>query len=143
MPGLTAAAVTSGWAAFAVQESLVSEEIVHDLDTCEVTVEGEELNPDQESLEVDVARLQQKGIEVSHSNLGVVFTGEGLGGASRREGVPRGVHSALPRPWPCPGSWLKLPAGFSLSPCRCGRHGQLRGGPAPPALSELAHQVLA
>ncbi|XP_076421781.1 calsyntenin-1 isoform X4 [Peromyscus maniculatus bairdii] len=58
-----------------VQESLVSEEIVHDLDTCEVTVEGEELNPEQESLEVDTARLQQKGIEVSHSDLGVVFTG--------------------------------------------------------------------
>lgn len=62
----------------AVQESLVSEEIAHDLDTCEVTVEGEELNPEQERLEVDVARLQQKGIEVSHSDLGVVFTGEGL-----------------------------------------------------------------
>ncbi|ERE81936.1 calsyntenin-1 [Cricetulus griseus] len=58
-----------------VQESLVSEEIVHDLDTCEVTVEGEELNPEQESLEVDMARLQQKGIEASHSDLGVVFTG--------------------------------------------------------------------
>lgn len=58
-----------------VQESLVSEEIVHDLDTCEVTVEGEELNAEQESLEVDVARLQQKGIEVNHSDLGVVFTG--------------------------------------------------------------------
>ncbi|XP_034358984.1 calsyntenin-1 isoform X3 [Arvicanthis niloticus] len=58
-----------------VQESLVSEEIAHDLDTCEVTVEGEELNPEQERLEVDVARLQQKGIEVSHSDLGVVFTG--------------------------------------------------------------------
>lgn len=51
---------------------------MHDLDTCEVTVEGEELNPEQESLEVDAARLQQKGIEVSHSDLGVVFTGEGL-----------------------------------------------------------------
>lgn len=58
-----------------VQESLVSEEIVHDLDTCEVTVEGDELNAEQESLEVDVTRLQQKGIEASHSDLGVVFTG--------------------------------------------------------------------
>ncbi|XP_037021558.2 calsyntenin-1 isoform X4 [Artibeus jamaicensis] len=58
-----------------VQESLVSEEIVHDLDTCEVTVEGEELNPEQESLEVDSARLQPKGMEVSHSDLGVTFTG--------------------------------------------------------------------
>ncbi|OWK08224.1 hypothetical protein Celaphus_00010974 [Cervus elaphus hippelaphus] len=58
-----------------VQESLVSEEIVHDLDTCEVTVEGEELNGEQESLEVDAARLQQKGIEMSSSDVGVVFTG--------------------------------------------------------------------
>ncbi|KAJ1074469.1 hypothetical protein K5549_001164 [Capra hircus] len=58
-----------------VQESLVSEEIVHDLDTCEVTVEGEELNGEQESLEVDAARLQQKGIEMSSSDMGVVFTG--------------------------------------------------------------------
>ncbi|KAK1340524.1 hypothetical protein QTO34_019094 [Cnephaeus nilssonii] len=58
-----------------VQESLVSEEIVHDLDTCEVTVEGEELSPEQESLEVDMARVQHQGIEVSRSNLGVVFTG--------------------------------------------------------------------
>ncbi|KAM5322710.1 calsyntenin-1 isoform 3-T3 [Glossophaga mutica] len=58
-----------------VQESLVSEEIVHDLDTCQVTVEGEELNPEQESLEVDAARLQPKGMEVSHSDLGVTFTG--------------------------------------------------------------------
>lgn len=58
-----------------VQESLVSEEIVHDLDSCEVTVEGEELSPEQESLEVDMARGQHKGIDVSRSNLGVVFTG--------------------------------------------------------------------
>ncbi|XP_075406840.1 calsyntenin-1 isoform X2 [Tenrec ecaudatus] len=58
-----------------VQESLVSEEIVHDLDTCEVTVEGEDLNREQESLEVDLTRLQQKGIEMSSSDLGVVFTG--------------------------------------------------------------------
>uniref|UniRef100_A0A673TCJ7 Calsyntenin 1 n=1 Tax=Suricata suricatta TaxID=37032 RepID=A0A673TCJ7_SURSU len=58
-----------------VQESLVSEEIVHDLDTCEVTVDGEDLNPAQESLEVDMARLQQKGITVSGSDLGMVFTG--------------------------------------------------------------------
>lgn len=58
-----------------VQESLVSEEIVHDLDTCEVTVEGDELNPEQEGLEVDLARLQHRGIEVSSSDLGVIFTG--------------------------------------------------------------------
>ncbi|KAJ7306370.1 hypothetical protein JRQ81_009714 [Phrynocephalus forsythii] len=58
-----------------VQESLVSEEIMHNLDTCEVSVVGEELNPEQESLEVDTARLQQKGMEISSSNLGMVVTG--------------------------------------------------------------------
>lgn len=49
---------------------------MHDLDTCEVTVEGDELNPEQEGLEVDMARLQHKGIEMSSSDLGVIFTGE-------------------------------------------------------------------
>ncbi|XP_072833680.2 calsyntenin-1 isoform X2 [Pogona vitticeps] len=58
-----------------VQESLVSEEIMHNLDTCEVTVVGEELNQEQESLEVDMARLQQKGMEMSSSNLGMIMTG--------------------------------------------------------------------
>ncbi|XP_060114861.1 calsyntenin-1 isoform X2 [Heteronotia binoei] len=58
-----------------VQESLVSEEIMHNLDTCEVTVVGEELNQEQESLEVDLVRLQQKGMEMSNSNLGVIITG--------------------------------------------------------------------
>nr|XP_032631411.1 calsyntenin-1-like [Chelonoidis abingdonii] len=58
-----------------VQESLVSEEIMHNLDTCEVTVLGEELNQEQESLEVDMTQLQQKGIEMSRSNLGMIITG--------------------------------------------------------------------
>uniref|UniRef100_A0A5F8HGM1 Calsyntenin-1 n=1 Tax=Monodelphis domestica TaxID=13616 RepID=A0A5F8HGM1_MONDO len=58
-----------------VQESLVSEEIMHNLDTCEITVLGQELNQDEESLEVDTARLQQKGIEMSSSSVGVIITG--------------------------------------------------------------------
>lgn len=58
-----------------VQESLVSEEIMHNLDTCEITVVGEELSPEQESLEVDMVRLQQKGMEMSSSNLGMIITG--------------------------------------------------------------------
>uniref|UniRef100_A0A8D2QC99 Calsyntenin 1 n=1 Tax=Zonotrichia albicollis TaxID=44394 RepID=A0A8D2QC99_ZONAL len=60
-----------------VQESLVSEEIMHNLDMCEVTVLGEELNQEQESLEIDMTRLQQKGIEMSSSNLGMIITGGG------------------------------------------------------------------
>lgn len=50
---------------------------MHDLDSCEVTVEGEELSPEWESLEVDAARLQHRGIEASSSGLGMTFTGEG------------------------------------------------------------------
>lgn len=42
-------------------------------------MEGEELNPEQESLEVDSARLQHKSIDMSRSALGMVFTGEGPG----------------------------------------------------------------
>ncbi|KAJ7398761.1 hypothetical protein BTVI_121793 [Pitangus sulphuratus] len=48
---------------------------MHNLDTCEVTVLGEELNQEQESLEIDMTRLQQKGIEMSSSNLGMIITG--------------------------------------------------------------------
>ncbi|KAM4652050.1 calsyntenin-1 [Discoglossus pictus] len=58
-----------------VQESLVSEEIVHNLDTCELSVVGDELNPDQESLQVDTTHLQNKGMEMSSTNLGMVITG--------------------------------------------------------------------
>lgn len=66
---------------------------MHDLDTCEVTVEGDELNPEQEGLEVDMARLQHRGIEVSSSDLGVIFTGE------RPEHTrPRSESSTCPLP---------------------------------------------
>lgn len=50
---------------------------MHNLDMCEVTVLGEELNQEQESLEIDMTRLQQKGIEMSSSNLGMIITGGG------------------------------------------------------------------
>lgn len=59
----------------AVQESVVSEEIMHNLDTCEVTVVGEDLDGNHESLEVDLAQVQQRGLEISSSNLGMVITG--------------------------------------------------------------------
>ncbi|XP_030078356.1 calsyntenin-1 isoform X2 [Microcaecilia unicolor] len=60
-----------------VQESLVSEEIMHNLDMCEIKVVGKELNQEQESLEVDMSQLQQKGIEMSSSSLGMIITGVG------------------------------------------------------------------
>uniref|UniRef100_A0A665U9A5 Cadherin domain-containing protein n=1 Tax=Echeneis naucrates TaxID=173247 RepID=A0A665U9A5_ECHNA len=58
-----------------VQETVVSEEIMHNLDTCEVTVVGDELDGEHESLEVDLPQLQQRGLEMSSSNLGLVING--------------------------------------------------------------------
>ncbi|XP_056589286.1 calsyntenin-1 isoform X4 [Triplophysa dalaica] len=58
-----------------VQETVVSEEIMHNLDTCEMTVVGEDLNGDHESLEVDLAQIQQRGLEMSSSNVGMIITG--------------------------------------------------------------------
>uniref|UniRef100_H3C4T1 Calsyntenin-1 n=1 Tax=Tetraodon nigroviridis TaxID=99883 RepID=H3C4T1_TETNG len=57
-----------------VQETVVSEEIMHNLDTCEVTVVGDQLDGEHESLELDVSQLQQRGLEMSASNLGLVVT---------------------------------------------------------------------
>ncbi|XP_028663737.1 calsyntenin-1 isoform X1 [Erpetoichthys calabaricus] len=58
-----------------VQESIVSEEILHNLDMCEVTVLGDELNTEQESLDIDLSLIHQKGMEMSTSNLGMIITG--------------------------------------------------------------------
>lgn len=58
-----------------VQETVVSEEIMHNLDTCEVTVMGDELDGEHESLEVDMSQLQQRSLEMSSSNVGLVITG--------------------------------------------------------------------
>jgi len=58
-----------------VQETVVSEEIMHNLDTCEVSVVGDELDGEHESLEVDTSLLQQRALEMSSSNLGLVITG--------------------------------------------------------------------
>ncbi|XP_030624492.1 calsyntenin-1 [Chanos chanos] len=58
-----------------VQETVVSEEIMHNLDTCEVTVIGDDLDGEHESLEVDLAQIQQRGLEMSSSNVGLIITG--------------------------------------------------------------------
>uniref|UniRef100_A0A665U8J1 Calsyntenin-1 n=1 Tax=Echeneis naucrates TaxID=173247 RepID=A0A665U8J1_ECHNA len=57
------------------EATVVSEEIMHNLDTCEVTVVGDELDGEHESLEVDLPQLQQRGLEMSSSNLGLVING--------------------------------------------------------------------
>uniref|UniRef100_A0A8C7RWL8 Calsyntenin-1 n=1 Tax=Oncorhynchus mykiss TaxID=8022 RepID=A0A8C7RWL8_ONCMY len=56
-------------------KTVVSEEIMHNLDTCEVTALGDELDGEHETLEVDQAQVQQRGLEMTSSNLGLVLTG--------------------------------------------------------------------
>ncbi|XP_064156870.1 calsyntenin-1-like isoform X2 [Anguilla rostrata] len=58
-----------------VQESVVSEEIMHNLDACEVTALGEELDGEQESLELDPSQAQQHTLEMSSSSTGLVLSG--------------------------------------------------------------------
>ncbi|XP_059808252.1 calsyntenin-1 isoform X4 [Hypanus sabinus] len=59
----------------AVQESVISEEIMHNLDMCEISVLGDELNAEQESFDVDQSQLRQRGMEVSNSSTGMTITG--------------------------------------------------------------------
>lgn len=72
---------------------------MHNLDTCEVTVLGEELNQEQESLEIDMTRLQQKGIEMSSSNLGMIITGEGSCCCSCEKGLKELTKGAVLERW--------------------------------------------
>uniref|UniRef100_A0A8C7ZY36 Calsyntenin-1 n=1 Tax=Oryzias sinensis TaxID=183150 RepID=A0A8C7ZY36_9TELE len=58
-----------------LQETVVSEEIMHNLDFCEVSVMGEELDGEHESLEMDPSQLKQRALEMSSSNLGLIITG--------------------------------------------------------------------
>ncbi|XP_018606838.1 calsyntenin-1-like isoform X2 [Scleropages formosus] len=58
-----------------VQESMLSEEIMHNLDRCEVTVIDEELDSEHESLEVDMGLVHQYNLQISSSTLGMVITG--------------------------------------------------------------------
>ena len=53
----------------------MSEEIMHNLDTCEVSAQGDELDNEHESLDVDLGQVQQRGLEMTSSNLGLVITG--------------------------------------------------------------------
>uniref|UniRef100_A0AAY4C9A7 Calsyntenin-1 n=1 Tax=Denticeps clupeoides TaxID=299321 RepID=A0AAY4C9A7_9TELE len=58
-----------------LQENVVSEEIMHNLDNCEVTVVGDDLDGEHESLDLDLTQIQQRGLEMSSSNVGMIITG--------------------------------------------------------------------
>ena len=48
---------------------------MHNLDTCEVSALGDELDGEHESLELDPAQLTQRSLEMTSSTLGLVITG--------------------------------------------------------------------
>lgn len=66
---------------------------MHNLDTCEVTVVGDELDGEHESLELDVSQLQQHSLDMSSSNLGLVITGAHTQGSRLPSGVSQGYRT--------------------------------------------------
>uniref|UniRef100_UPI00398F5198 calsyntenin-3-like n=1 Tax=Pristiophorus japonicus TaxID=55135 RepID=UPI00398F5198 len=59
----------------AVQDSLISDEIIHSLDSCEVFVVGDELQAERESLLLDQTLVRQKGLQVSNTSSIVTISG--------------------------------------------------------------------
>uniref|UniRef100_UPI00358F4E50 calsyntenin-1-like n=1 Tax=Myxine glutinosa TaxID=7769 RepID=UPI00358F4E50 len=57
------------------QEAMVSEEILHTLDRCEVAIIDNTLEPRQEWLEVPHEQLGARGLEATNSSQGLVITG--------------------------------------------------------------------
>lgn len=53
----------------------MSDEIVHNLDGCEISLIGEELDPEREYLLLDGASLQQRGLELMNTSAYLTVTG--------------------------------------------------------------------
>lgn len=55
---------------FTASKPVVLEEMLHNLDFCDVLVTGTELDPEQECLELDHAELQGKHLDATNSTAG-------------------------------------------------------------------------
>nr|XP_035972177.1 calsyntenin-3 isoform X2 [Halichoerus grypus] len=51
-----------------VTDTRMSDEIVHNLDGCEISLVGDDLDPERESLLLDMASLQQRGLELTNTS---------------------------------------------------------------------------
>ncbi|XP_032068653.1 calsyntenin-3 isoform X2 [Thamnophis elegans] len=58
-----------------VADTRMSDEIVHNLDGCEISLIGEELDPEREYLVLDGASLQQRGLELMNTSAYLTVTG--------------------------------------------------------------------
>ncbi|XP_007535913.1 calsyntenin-3 isoform X1 [Erinaceus europaeus] len=58
-----------------VTDTRMSDEIVHNLDGCEISLVGDDLDPERESLLLDVATLQQRGLELSNTSAYLTISG--------------------------------------------------------------------
>lgn len=54
----------------------MSDEIVHNLDGCEISLVGDDLDPERESLLLDMASLQQRGLEITNTSAYLTIAGQ-------------------------------------------------------------------
>ncbi|CAM2097341.1 unnamed protein product [Caretta caretta] len=59
-----------------VTDTRMSDEIVHNLDGCEISLVGDDLDPEREYLILDGASLQQRGLELINTSAYFTITGE-------------------------------------------------------------------
>uniref|UniRef100_A0A8D0H974 Calsyntenin-3 n=1 Tax=Sphenodon punctatus TaxID=8508 RepID=A0A8D0H974_SPHPU len=58
-----------------VMDTRMSDEIVHNLDGCEISLVGDDLDPERESLLLDGASLQQRGLELINTSAYLTISG--------------------------------------------------------------------
>ncbi|KAK1341432.1 hypothetical protein QTO34_017838 [Cnephaeus nilssonii] len=58
-----------------VTDTRMSDEIVHNLDGCEISLVGDDLDPERESLLLDMASLQQRGLELTNTSAYITIAG--------------------------------------------------------------------
>ncbi|NP_599203.1 calsyntenin-3 precursor [Rattus norvegicus] len=58
-----------------VTDTRMSDEIVHNLDGCEISLVGDDLDPERESLLLDMASLQQRGLELTNRSAYLTIAG--------------------------------------------------------------------
>ncbi|XP_021103680.1 calsyntenin-3 isoform X2 [Heterocephalus glaber] len=58
-----------------VTDTRMSDEIVHNLDGCEVSLVGDDLDPEKESLLLDMTSVQQRGLELTNTSAYLTIAG--------------------------------------------------------------------